>query len=106
MWMDGQAKPLLGRLVQLIDNAIILSASCLAAETALASRAAIFHSVLNVSKGPRDELSDDITGKHEPTKLSENRGDDMLTFQLIGAAFAILFFAPLMAGDGLRRSRS
>jgi hypothetical protein len=29
----------------------------------------------------------------------------MLTVQIIGAAFAILFFAPLMIGDGRRSSR-
>lgn len=28
----------------------------------------------------------------------------MLTVQIIGAAFAVLFFAPLMIGDGRRRS--
>jgi hypothetical protein len=28
----------------------------------------------------------------------------MLTAQIIGAAFAILFFSPLMTGDGRRRS--
>jgi hypothetical protein len=29
----------------------------------------------------------------------------MLTVQIIGAAFAILFFAPLMTGDGRRSAR-
>jgi hypothetical protein len=29
----------------------------------------------------------------------------MLTVQIIGALFAILFFAPLMAGDGRRSAR-